>query len=100
MRSFVDPSDVKPDGTLVVRKEAKEIVPSSFEEMKEVVWRLARKESVVLNLESLTVDLGQRMLDFASGAVYALGGTIKKIKGEKYILAPFGVNVKKVREKK
>ena len=81
-------------------KEAKEIVPQTFEQIREAIFRFSGKESVVLNLEGLSVGFAQRMLDFVSGAVYVLQGTIKKVENSKYLLIPQGVKVRKVKEKR
>ncbi len=100
MKCFIDSSERKADGTLIIRKQAKEIVPYSIEEMKEAISRTKNRECVVLDLERLPVDIAQRMLDFATGAMFAEQGSLRKIKGEKYLLIPQNVKVKKVREEK
>lgn len=99
MKSFVESTKVKNDGTLVRHCEAKEIIPFSFAEMEEAVYRVGCGEGVILDFTEVVSPLAQRMLDFASGAVYALRGTMKKIKKEKYLLLPYGVSARKVRER-
>ena len=98
MKSFVDRTKERSDGTLIVQKEAIEIVPYALSDIKEAVIRTMNNEGVVLNFEEVPVDLAQRMLDFATGAVFVLRGSVKKVKGEKYLLVPQNVKVKRVRE--
>ena len=100
MKSFVDRTKVKNDGTLIVQTEAIEIIPNSFEDMEDVVARIRKGESVVLTLKDLPTEHAQRMLDFATGAVYAMNGSAKKVKENKYVLIPPGGRVKKIREYK
>ena len=100
MKCLVDRTKVKNDGTLIVQKEAAEIVPESMENMEDVLIRLKRGESVVLSLGSLPVEQAQRMLDFATGALYAVGGDVKRVKNDKYVLIPPGGRVRKIREYK
>ena len=100
MKSFVDRTKVKNDGTLIVQKEAIEIIPNSFEDMENVVGRMGKGESVVLALKDLPTEHAQRMLDFATGAVYAMNGSVKKVKDDKYVLIPPGGRIKKIREYK
>ena len=100
MKSFVDRTKVKNDGTLIVQKEAIEIVPDSLEDMDDVVSRIKKGESVVLSLEGLSTEHAQRMLDFATGAVYAMDGSVKRVKDNKYVLIPPGGRIKKIREYK
>ena len=41
----------------------------------------------MVNLESLDANLAQRVLDFISGAVYAIDGTIQKVSRGIFVLA-------------
>lgn len=100
MKSFVDRTNVKEDGTLIVQKEAIEIIPESIETIEDVLARLKRGESVVLALGELPVEQAQRMLDFTTGALYAMSGSVKRVKNDKYVLIPPGGRVRKIREYK
>ena len=100
MKSFVESKKKKKNGSLIVQKEAKEIAPFDLERAEEVIFRVRKKEGVVLNFDEMSVETAQRMLDFISGAVYVLGGTVKKIKDKKYLLIPQNVKINKVREDK
>lgn len=80
-------------------KEKKEIVPIApltFEDVEDAVRRIKRKEGVIVDLEDVPPSVAQRMLDFLSGAVFALKGSIKKVKYKMYILIPDGVKISSV----
>ena len=66
--------------------------------MENVVKKLKRKEGVIIDFEEVPPAVAQRMLDFLSGAVFALRGSIKKIKYKTYVLIPDGVTISSVRQ--
>lgn len=83
-------------------KEKKEIVPvtpTSFADVEDVVRKLKRKEGVIVDLEDVPATLSQRILDFLCGAVFSLGGSVKRLKYKLYILIPNGVKISSVRGK-
>ena len=43
---------------------------------------------MVLNLEGMNVDAAQRVIDFASGACYTMGGNLQKISKKIFIVTP------------
>ena len=47
----------------------------------------------MLNLDSVSEDEAQRMLDFSSGAVYALNGSVQRVSGNIFLLTPEGLNI-------
>jgi len=47
----------------------------------------------MLNLDGISDDEAQRMLDFASGAVYALTGSIQRVSGNIFVLTPEGLGI-------
>ncbi len=67
--------------------------PLSFDDTQNIIDNLKSRKPVVVNLDSLDVDLAQRVLDFMSGAVYSLDGTIQKISRGIFILAPSNVDI-------
>lgn len=82
-----------------IKSERKEIIPISplkFEDVEDIVRRLRKKEGVIVDLEDVPSSVAQRMLDFLSGAVFAIKGSIKKIKYKMYILIPDGVKISSV----
>ncbi len=67
--------------------------PKSYSEVQKLIDYLRNGESVMLNLDSITDSEAQRMLDFASGAVYALSGSIHRVSGNIFILTPEGLGI-------
>lgn len=67
--------------------------PKEFEDSKTIVDSLKSKKPVILNIEDLDNDLGKKIFDFCSGALYALDGHIQKISRGIFILAPYNVEI-------
>ncbi len=67
--------------------------PMSFDEARDVADYLKTKNPVVINLETLPKDSSRRMVDFLSGAVYALGGSIQKIANGIFLATPYNVSI-------
>ena len=64
-----------------------------FDEAREVADHLRSKKPVVINLEKLDKDVARRVVDFISGGVYALGGSIQKVSGGIFLIAPYNVDI-------
>jgi len=67
--------------------------PDSYDDTQSIVDNIKNRKPVVVNLENLEIDLAQRVLDFLSGAVYALDGTIQKVARGIFVLAPNNVDI-------
>lgn len=67
--------------------------PKDFEDSKTIVDSLKSKKPVILNIEDLDQELGKKIFDFCSGALYALDGHIQKISRGIFILAPYNVEI-------
>lgn len=67
--------------------------PRSFEEAEEIAKHLKQKRASVVNLHRLPRDYAQRTIDFLTGVVFALDGTIQKIGHNVILCAPNDVNV-------
>jgi len=67
--------------------------PSSYDETQGVIDSLRAKKPVIVNLDELEVGVAQRILDFISGAVYALSGDIRKAARNILVVAPSNVEV-------
>ena len=70
------------------------ITPKAFDDVMGIVKRLQNKTIVTINLELVDVALRNRIIDFASGSVYALDGGVMKIADNVYLLAGRGVTLK------
>ena len=67
--------------------------PSTFEQSEEICEHLKEKKSVIVNLEYVNKDVARRIIDFISGAVYALDGNIQKISNSIFLVAPFNYEI-------
>lgn len=67
--------------------------PTSFEDAKEIGETLLARQTVIINMEGVDVGLAQRIIDFASGATYALNGNLQKISNFIFIVTPSNVSI-------
>ena len=67
--------------------------PKTFEDVQKIIDHLKRKEPVVVELKSSDREILQRIMDFLSGAVYALSGSIANVNKNIYLLTPSGVTI-------
>ena len=73
--------------------ELKLIKPTSFEQLLTAVDYLRDGRTVLLNLENTDKTIVRRMIDFISGAAYALDANIKQATKDSYFIAPKKVDV-------
>ena len=67
--------------------------PTSFEDAKEIAETLISHQTVILNMEGVDVGLAQRIIDFSSGARYALNGNLQKISNFIFIITPHSIGI-------
>ncbi|MEE3488718.1 MAG: cell division protein SepF [Bulleidia sp.] len=67
--------------------------PRSFEEAEEIAKHLKNRKAAVVNLHRLPRDYAQRTIDFLTGVVFALDGTIQKIGHNVILCAPKSIGV-------
>lgn len=67
--------------------------PRAFSESQQITDHLKNRNSVVVNLKRVTSDQAKRIIDFLSGCVYAIGGSMQKIGVGIYLCTPKNVNV-------
>ncbi len=67
--------------------------PDVFDDASIICDHLKEKKPVVINLESAEKDIARRIVDFLSGSVYSLDGTIQKVSNSIFIVAPHNVDV-------
>lgn len=67
--------------------------PESFEEARDIAIHLKSKKPVVMNLELVEKDIQRRIVDFLSGAVYALDGSMQKVANGIFLIAPYNVGI-------
>lgn len=67
--------------------------PRAYSESQAIADHLKSRNSVVVNLKRVTSDQAKRIIDFLSGCIYAIGGTMQKIGVGIYLCTPKNVNV-------
>ena len=67
--------------------------PVNYDQAQGIVDSLKQRKPIIVNLDDLDVALAQRILDFTSGAVDALGGDIKKAAKNIFLVVPSNVSV-------
>lgn len=73
--------------------DLKVICPKSLEQLLVAVDYLSAGSTVLLNLEGVEKTLYKRMIDFISGAAYALEANIKQATQDSFFVAPKDVDV-------
>ncbi len=71
------------------------VEPKTQSEIQQVVDYLKQGQSVAVNLEGLSSEDMGRILDFLSGAIYGLNGSIHRWHGDLFLLAPEGHKILK-----
>ncbi|MEZ4357647.1 MAG: cell division protein SepF [Eubacteriales bacterium] len=67
--------------------------PSTNEDTQNIIDNIKARKPVIVNLDDLDTDVAQRVLDFLSGAIYALNGNIKKVARSIFVVAPSNVDI-------
>ncbi len=67
--------------------------PRAFSEAQQIADHLKNRNSVVVNLKRVTSDQAKRIIDFLSGCIYSIGGSMQKIGVGIYVCAPKNVSV-------
>lgn len=67
--------------------------PVSYEDTQNIIDNIKNRKPVIVNMEELEIECAQRILDFLSGAVYALNGTMSKISRGIFVVAPNNCDV-------
>lgn len=67
--------------------------PRSYDETQEIADQLCSRRSVVVNLQRVRSDQAVRIVDFLSGTVYALNGSITKVGPGIFLCTPDIVDI-------
>lgn len=67
------------------------VKPEEFPDARQVADHLKAGKTVVLNLEATTPDVTRRIIDFLGGVAYALGGNIKPVANNTFLITPTNV---------
>jgi cell division inhibitor SepF len=78
-----------------IQKSSKMVLfePRDYAEAQDITDHLRNRRSVVVNLQRIDREQGKQIVDFLSGAVYALGGHIQKIGASIFLCTPDNVEV-------
>ena len=76
-----------------VKQEVVLFRPVSFGDTTKAADALRSNKAVVLNLENVDKAMSRRVVDFLSGCVYALDGSVKKVAQSAYIFCPHNMDV-------
>ncbi|MFV0498708.1 MAG: cell division protein SepF [Bacilli bacterium] len=88
--------EIKPIKISKLKTGESEVVitePLSYSESQSIADYILSNRSIVINLHKVKPEQAKRIIDFISGAVYAIDGTIQKIGEEIFLVAPKAVNV-------
>ncbi len=69
------------------------IKPASMEDSKEIVDTLLKGMAVVINLEGIHIETGQRIIDFTFGACYSIKGNLNKVTEYIFIVTPANIEL-------
>jgi len=67
--------------------------PRSFDEVQPIADQLKERRPVVINLESVDKETGQKFLNFLSGTIYALDGQMQRVSTAIFVFAPANVEI-------
>jgi cell division inhibitor SepF len=76
-----------PDVKIVV------VSPVSFEESEKLAGHLKNRRPVIVNFDGAPKETAQRIIDFLSGAVFALNGSTCKVAADTFLFNPSNVTV-------
>ena len=69
------------------------IKPSAVDEAREITETLLSGRTVILNLEGIDLEVAQRIIDFTSGATFAISGNLQKISNYIFLVTPTNVDI-------
>jgi cell division inhibitor SepF len=67
--------------------------PRSYDETQDIADHLRSRRAVVVNLQRVRPDIAIRIVDFLSGTVYALNGSISKLGPNIFLCTPDSVDI-------
>ena len=65
----------------------------TFDDAAKAADELRKKKAVILNMENVDKGLTRRVVDFLSGSIYALDGSVKKIAQSTYLFCPHNMDI-------
>lgn len=83
-------SQVSTDGTAM---KVVLVRPEVFNDVANIADHLKLGKTIVLNLETASRDVSRRIVDFMSGAAYALNCKLKKVANNTFIIVPESTDI-------
>lgn len=80
---------IQPESNIIM------IEPKNQKEIQQVVDYLKQGQTVAVNLDAISTVDKDRILDFLSGAIYGLNGSIHRWYGDLFLLTPEGRKILK-----
>ncbi|MFZ5631580.1 MAG: cell division protein SepF [Bacillota bacterium] len=80
---------------LHAQKQLKVVVaePKIFEDVQGLADNLKNRRPVIVNLEKAEPELAKRVVDFISGATYALNGSLQKVGSGIFLFVPSNMDI-------
>lgn len=82
------PSEIKPTSPNAIASELCVLEPHSLDDMEQVIRALRAQKSVILKMNQIELEEGQRALDFVVGGTYAIDGDQIKIAEALFVFTP------------
>ena len=95
-RTSASSNKITPMRQTTSRRPAMEVCvikPSTVDEAREICETLLSGRTVILNLEGLDLEVAQRIIDFTSGATFAISGNLQKISNYIFLVTPTNVDI-------
>ena len=86
-------SKIVPIRSMAKGLEVCSMKPTTFEESQEVCDLLLEGRAVIVNLEGFETVTAQRVMDFISGAVYAINGNLHRVSHYIFIISPDSIDL-------
>lgn len=93
--ALVNANEIQPAVRIVDARPASPhaISPTTFNDAQSIGDRFKSGQAVIVNLQGADRDLRRRLVDFASGLCYALGGKMDRVADQVYLLTPADVEI-------
>ena len=86
-------TSLRPTKSLLPNMEVCVVKPTALDDSRDIINTLLAGRTVILNLEGLDLEIAQRIIDFTSGAAYAIDGKLQKISSYIFLVTPPNVEI-------
>ena len=69
------------------------VAPGGFNDAQEIGDKFKANQPVIVNLQGVNRELSRRLIDFASGLTYGLGGQMERVAEQVFLLTPSNVEL-------